>query len=1665
MPRPRGPAEGPGPVPAIVADRFRVQRVMQRGTGSATVVAHDEQTGAAVVLKTARADALSRGTRLRLLHEADVLRSLSGPGLVPLVDAGEDDGLFYLAMPLLPGRTLAERLRGGRLSVAETLHLAEDLFAALALVHDRDVLHRDIKPSNIMVGEDEVAGATLIDFGLARSVQLDASVRDEPVGTARYMSPEQAGLVHREVDERSDLYAAGVVLFECLTGRPPFEGRSVGEVLRQHLSAPPPDLRSYVEQVPAALAQIVQRLLRKDPRDRYQSADGVLADIRELAAALAAGETDPSISLGMHDRRSTITEPAFVGRRSELASLLDAVRLAGSGEGGVVLLEAESGGGKSRLLDELAVRCVAGETVVLRGQGVDQAARRPFQLLEGVADGLVVAAERDPHLAERLRHDLAAEVGVLISVLPALQPLLGDVPTDELLGPEEFGEARALASLVHLLDALGSGDRVVVVLLDDCQWADEATVRLLGRWQRDHANSDDDRRLLLVAAYRSEEVRRGDPLRAASNRRLSLSPFTNQDVRSLVDSMAGQVPDAALDVIQRLSAGSPFMASAVLRGLVESGALFHDGRIWRTDDDLMAGAQSSREAATFLSQRLELLDPAILDLVGAGAVLGKEFDIDLAAGLVGVEPVDAVLALHGLRARHLLWLDPDAGVATFVHDKLREALLARHSDADRASLHARAATLLTEREDASSYDLAYHFHAAGDDAAALPYALAAAAEARARHALGAAEQQFRIAVAGVNADDRETMRVVRAGLGEVLMLGGRYDEAAECFTAALEVADASSDQAEINLRLGELTFKRGEVPASVGHLEGALRSLGRFVPRRRSTFLLLAVWELIVQAMHCLLPPVVYRRRKLADGATDILAARICSRLAYSYWFSAGRVPTLWAHIREMNILERYPRTLELAQAYSEHAPVMSTLPWYGRGIAYAKKSLEIRRDFGDVWGQGQSLHFYGVVLYAASRFNDAIDKLTEAIRLLDRTGDQWEINTATWHVGYCHYRLGEPEAALEAFRRCYASGVEIGDHQAAAISLAGLAKVTGGRVGADDIARELTHSQGDVHTAAELLTAEAVRLLSAGDPEGAIAALVDACGRIRAQGVRSEYVAPVLPWLVTALRMCAEQVGPYRLTERRALLRRAERVARKARRLAHSYRNNLPHALREQAALATLSGRERRARRLIARAATVADALRMARELELVHELSDAREDGRPPAGPVARELTRSVPVGGAATVGGSTAPSLSLVDRFDTLLRVGRQIAGALTPTDVYDVVRVAATELLRSEECHIVLVDMSDPAEERLVPLDESSGLGLSRQLVERAMRDRAVTVHEPDLDDDPADSLVLQQAKSALAAPIFMRGRPVACWMVVHRQLTGLFGADEERLAEFVSTLAGAALENAEGFAEVQALTLSLERRVEERTVELSVANNALRSTLEELERANNELRRLDELKSDFVAMVSHELRSPLTSILGYCATMIRHWDRVDDERKKSFIDIIDRQSRRLSGLVNDLLEMSRIESGKLDTKLLPIPLRPLLEELAGDFRERLPSLRLVGDVDSNVVADIEHLRRVLINLLDNAIKYGAPPVSVHVVREAGAVSIAVRDSGVGVDEEFRDRLFEKFAQASAGSTRKATGTGLGLSIVKGLVEAMEGSVRYEHSADRGGSFIVTLPPAY
>src|SRR5262249_55422381 len=150
-------------------------------------------------------------------------------------------------------------------------------------------------------------------------------------------------------------------------------------------------------------------------------------------------------------------------------------------------------------------------------------------------------------------------------------------------------------------------------------------------------------------------------------------------------------------------------------------------------------------------------------------------------------------------------------------------------------------------------------------------------------------------------------------------------------------------------------------------------------------------------------------------------------------------------HLRGMNLAERFAPTLELAQSYSEHAPAMSLIPWYGRGIAYAQKSLAIRTRMGDLWGQGQSNHYLGVVLYSGSRFAECVEKCREAVRLLERTGDFWEVHIARYQIAAALYRSGDLQNAVEEARRIHKSGLELGDQQASGISLDVWARATNG--------------------------------------------------------------------------------------------------------------------------------------------------------------------------------------------------------------------------------------------------------------------------------------------------------------------------------------------------------------------------------------------------------------------------------------------------------------------------------------------------------------------------------------------------------------------------------------------------------------------------------------------
>ena len=558
------------------------------------------------------------------------------------------------------------------------------------------------------------------------------------------------------------------------------------------------------------------------------------------------------------------------------------------------------------------------------------------------------------------------------------------------------------------------------------------------------------------------------------------------------------------------------------------------------------------------------------------------------------------------------------------------------------------------------------------------------------------------------------------------------------------------------------------------------------------------LWEILVQAAHSLQPRLTTGKRSPEGRDEDFLAMRIYSRLAYVYWFSSGKFMCAWSHFRGLNLAERYPPSAELGQACSEHAPVMTMLPWYERSLRYARRSLEIRRARNDPWGQGQSHGFAGVTLYAASRYDEGVDACREAIRLLKSTGDQWEVNTASWNLAMCLYRKGDLTAAVEVARATYSSAMAIGDETSAGVALSVWTRASGGRVDRTLIEVELARNSSDLSTTAELRLAAALCAIRDGDLDRAADEAARAADMVRAGGLRQEYAAPVASWNATIARLAVERASAYDVAGRARLLRTCAAHVRRARFWAFSYRNNAPHALREAGLLASLKGRDRKAIRLLERSLAIAVAQGARYEAALSRQARAQVMAARGGADAMLVEATEAVrgfeePLEPRLSEE-EADPTVSLFDRFNTLLSVGREIAAAPSTAALESVIRHAALTLLRAERCHIISVE--DVRNENLVTVSGERADAISHTLLTRAI-DAGVPIVAGDLTADGSESLLLSEIRSVLVAPIMVDGKALWCFYITHSQLGELFGDEEVQLASFVSTLAGAAFEHLAG----------------------------------------------------------------------------------------------------------------------------------------------------------------------------------------------------------------------------------------------------------------------------
>jgi serine/threonine-protein kinase len=262
---------------------YRLGEPLGRGGTSVVYRAEHVRLGRPAAMKLLSAGVGEADFRERFLRESQVAAALDHPSIVPVYDAGEaEDGLLYIAMACIEGSDLKTLLaEEGELPLRRALRIVGQIGAALDAAHSRGLVHRDVKPANILVADGD--RAYLSDFGVAKHLASNGMTRTGSfIGTIDYCAPEQ--VEGRDVDSRTDVYALACVLYECLTGEPPFARPSEVAVLNAHLHAPPPKLTRAAPDLPAALESVIEKALSKTPLDRYPTCGEFLAAARAAAA-------------------------------------------------------------------------------------------------------------------------------------------------------------------------------------------------------------------------------------------------------------------------------------------------------------------------------------------------------------------------------------------------------------------------------------------------------------------------------------------------------------------------------------------------------------------------------------------------------------------------------------------------------------------------------------------------------------------------------------------------------------------------------------------------------------------------------------------------------------------------------------------------------------------------------------------------------------------------------------------------------------------------------------------------------------------------------------------------------------------------------------------------------------------------------------------------------------------------------------------------------------------------------------------------------------------------------------------------------------------------------------------------------------------------------------
>ncbi len=1609
------------------------------------------------------------------------------------------------------------------------LDLAVRIVSAVGEVHRQGVVHKDLKPQNILVnratGEVRLAG-----FGIATRLPREQQAARPPQlieGTLPYMSPEQTGWMNRALDSRTDLYSLGVTFYQLLTGRLPFEASDPLEWVHCHVARAPTSPAQIAPDVPEVLARIVTRLLAKMADDRYQTARGLKFD---LARCLQQWRQDGRIDLfplGERDVPDRLQIPQrLYGRDGEIVALVRSLeRVLDTGSPELVLISGYSGIGKSSLVQELQKPLVQERGFFLRGK-FDQLARGiPYSTVVKALTELVTGllAEGEPRLRvwrEEIQKALGTNGRLITDVIPRLKLLIGDQPAVPEL-PLTAGEQRFHRAFRDFLGVFAKKEHPLVLFLDDLQWADAGSLRLI----EDVITHPGTRYLLLIGAYRDNEVDPSHPLTRtlerirktpAAVKNVVLPPLAMEHVIELVADTVRAEPERARPLaalVREKTGGNPFFVIQFLTTIHRERLLELDEAAlsWRWDGAGIQRKGYTDNVADLMARRLTALPAATQDAVRIAACIGNEGQISLLALTHGRSQEETLGDLWEAIREGLILRSDDS--YAFAHDRIKQAAYSLIPEGERAALHLRIGRLLLARTPPGELEeKTFETVNQLDRGAAL---------------MTSREERERVAELNLVAGKRAKASTAYASALHYLAAGGAL-LAEDRWDRRYDLAFA------LDLHRAECEYLTGELTAAEERLAMLARRAGNIIDAAAVACAQIALYTTLDRSDRSVEACLEYLRRLGVHWSPHPTAEEVRQEYERMWRQLGGRSiealidlpvmadPAMWATLDVLTCASSpalftdenlfYLLAGRMANLSLEHGNSDGSCFGYLRlgmvlgprfgdyqaGFRFGKLAFDLMEKRDLLRFKAKTYVGFGHLINPWTRhLRRGIELVRRAFDIAQETGDL----TYASYACNCLITLlladGEPlgdvqreaERAL-AFARKVKFGLVADILTGQLMLIRTLRGMTPDFVSFDnaqfDEARFEQHLEGDPrlaiatcwywirklqgrffagdHATALEAAAKARPLLWTSPSFFEVAeyhfysALAHAAHHDAASAEERprhrEGLAAHVEQLEVWAKNCPENFG------NRAALVAAElaRIDGEAESAARSYEQAIRSArdngfVQNQALAYEVASRFYRARGLDLIADTYLREARACyvrwgadgkvRQLERLHPQLLEQRPFAPTATFAARaeQLDLLSVVKASQTISGEIVLEKLLCRLLQAVLEQGGAQRGVLLVSHGGDPSTASGRALTMEAEATL------DDAGVRATLL-QSMPIGPSSPLVPAAIVNYVERTKERVILDDPAgggrfssDAYFAQRKpRSALCFPILRQAEVVGVLYLENDLIAGAFTPGRLIALELIATQAAISVENASLLAKEQAAR--------------AAAEEAIRS------------------RDEFLSIASHELFTPITSLMLSLEAMLpaasgAAGEALDARAMRKLLDLVLRQGRRLIRLIGDLLDVSRIQTGRLVLQLGEVELGALVHEVVERHEPDIARSRCTVSVNACDPVhgrwDRSRLDQVVTNLLSNSMKFGAgKPVEIAIAAERGLARLIVRDRGIGIHTTLQARIFDRFERAV--SSEHYGGLGLGLYISRRIVEAHGGSIRVESELEVGSTFTVELPCA-